>query len=455
MKLDTNKALKSVKYNNVDVPLASGLNVFVQETQPQEQNGLWVKRAKDEVSKVLIKSDYYLADGEATKGLGTFKNEEISYVGRDMQSCIAIGKIIYTFGGNYYNVYSNGEGFAYDTETDLFTHIGQYELSYSNSRDSAYDARSTECMYLNGVISFFSQITSSSSTTVSIIKYDIESRTFSQTRVNSNLSYCDQYNTISGIKQVGNQVYVIAGTSSTNAAYKLYVSLYDLETETFTNLTRQSTSSGLDGNAKYLLGWYDGVLHIINGNSLVGTWDTQQNEYTFKKEPLSTEVSQGDISAGRVQLLNKVYLIGGASYTSNSQVQRNIAASILIYDLATKESRLLSNILPYPLYGRYTAAAIVDGTVYVIGGTPYQSDTNRRLNTVIKFAIQTNEFTNGTVVCQPSSKTNVTEMYTDKLSTVSFGIDDVYYQSAAGFNKQPAAIIKNGVATDIGGGGNT
>ena len=120
----------------------------------------------------------------------------------------------------------------------------------------------------------------------------------------------------------------------------------------------------------------------------------------------------------------------------------------------SKESKLLSNILPYPLYGRYTAAAVVDGTVYVIGGTPYQSDTNARLNTVIKFAIQTNEFTNGTVVCQPSFKTNVTEMYTDKLSTVSFGIDEVYYQSASGFSKQSAAIIKNGVATDIGGGGN-
>lgn len=430
---------------------ANGLNVFVQETQPNKQNGLWVKRAKSEVSKVLIKNDYYLADGEAIKGTGTFTNKTAGYIGRDTQSCIAVGKIIYTFGGNYYNVYSNGECFAYDTETDLFTHIGEYTISYANSSSAAYEARSTECMYLNGVISFFSQITSSGSTTVSIIKYDIESGTFSQTRVNAALSYFDQYNTISGIKQVGNQVYVIAGTSSSNAVYKLYVSLYDLETETSTNLTRQSTVSGLDSNAKYLLGWYDGVLHIIKGNYLVGTWDTQRKEYTFKKESLSTEVSQGDISAGRVQLLNKVYLIGGASYTSGSQVQRKTAASILIYDLASKESKLLSSILPYPLYNRYTAAAIVDGTVYVIGGTPYQSDTNARLNTVIKFAIQTNEFTNGTVVCQPSSKTNVTEMYTDKLSTVSFGIDEVYYQSADGFAKQPAAIIKNGVVTDIGG----
>lgn len=69
------------------------------------------------------------------------------------------------------------------------------------------------------------------------------------------------------------------------------------------------------------------------------------------------------------------------------------------------------------------------------------------------FNIQTNEFSNGTVVCQPSVKENVTEMYSDKLSTLDFGVSEVYYQSANGFGKQPAAIIKNGVVTNIGGGG--
>lgn len=66
------------------------------------------------------------------------------------------------------------------------------------------------------------------------------------------------------------------------------------------------------------------------------------------------------------------------------------------------------------------------------------------------FNIKTNEFQNGTVVCQPSVKENVTEMYSDKLSTLDFGVSEVYYQSVDGFFKQPAAIIKNGVVTNIG-----
>ena len=70
MKLDTNKALKSVKYNNVDVPLASGLNVFASETQPTAQNGLWIKRAKNEVSKIFMGNDFVLSDGEGA----TFPN---------------------------------------------------------------------------------------------------------------------------------------------------------------------------------------------------------------------------------------------------------------------------------------------------------------------------------------------------------------------------------------------
>ena len=49
-----------------------------------------------------------------------------------------------------------------------------------------------------------------------------------------------------------------------------------------------------------------------------------------------------------------------------------------------------------------------------------------------------------------SAKENVTEMYSDKLSTLDFGVSEVYYQSVDGFFKQPAAIIKNGVVTNIG-----
>ena len=48
----------------------SGMNVFVQETQPTAQNGLWIKRAKNEVSKVFMGNEFVLSDGEGA----TFPN---------------------------------------------------------------------------------------------------------------------------------------------------------------------------------------------------------------------------------------------------------------------------------------------------------------------------------------------------------------------------------------------
>lgn len=419
----------------------SGLNVFVQETQPTAQNGLWIKRAKNEVSKVLIKSDYYLADGEAAQGVGTFKNT-VGYTGRSEQNCVAVGKIVYTFGGSYYNVYANGEAFAYDTENDVFTNLPSYQSGLGGNTNPPYDAVGRECFYLNGVISFFAQVTGDNYK--GLFKYDIETKTYTQKSFSS--GPWSKGAMLSGVKQVGNLAYVIAGTTNSSYTSKGILSSYDIETEVFTQLAAVTSYTGIQSSRPHLLALYDGSLYIFYGNSLIGTWDLSTFEYTQVGTGLTSELDGNAGTAGAVQLLNKVYLIGGG--TSNV-VQ---AASVIVYDLVSKEVTIMSNILPYRLYARPTASAVVDGSAYIIGGTKI-SDSDYNLNTVIRFAIKTNEFANGTVVCQPSSKNNITEMYSDKLVTLDFGVDDVYYQSAAGFSKQPAAIIKNGVATDIGGGG--
>lgn len=442
MKLDTNKALKSVKYNNVDVPLASGgLNVFVSETQPTAQNGLWIKRAKNEVSKVLIKSDYYLADGEAAQGVGTFKNT-VGYTGRAKQNCIAVGKIVYTFGGSYYNVYADGEAFAYDTENDVFTNLPAYKSGLGSNTNPPYETVGRECFYLNGVISFFAQVSDDKGK--DLFKYDIETQTYTYKGFSS--GPWSSGAKLSGVKQVGNLAYVIAGTTSSSYSSKGILSSYDIENEVFTQLAAVTTTTGITSGTPHLLGLYDGSLYIFNGNVLVGTWDLSTFEYTYNGKSVATELTGNAGTAGAVQLLNKVYLIGGGG---SNEAQ---AASVIVYDLVSKVATVMSDILPYRLYAHPTASAVVDGSAYIIGGSKI-SDSNNRFNTVIRFAIKTNEFANGTVVCQPSSKNNITEMYSDKLATLDFGVDDVYYQSASGFSKQSAAIIKNGVATDIGGGG--
>lgn len=422
----------------------SGLNVFVQETQPTAQNGLWIKRAKNEVNKVLIKSDYYLVDGEASQRVGTFKNT-VGYSGRSNQNCIAVGKIVYTFGGLYYNVYANGDAFAYDTENDVFTNLPSYTISgLGGNTNPPYKAVGREAFYLNGVISFFAQVSSSNSK--KLVKYDIETKTYTYKSFGSGPWSSDLM--LSGVKQVGNLAYVIAGINSSSYSPQGILSSYDIENEVFTKLAEVKSTTGIQSGIPHLIGLYDGSLYIFHGNESIGIWNLSTFEYTYDRKRLTSDLTANAGTAGGVQLLNKVYLIGGG--TSNTAE----AASVIVYDLVSKVATVMSDILPYRLYANPTASAVVDGSAYIIGGSKI-SDSDNKLNTVIKFAIKTNEFANGTVVCQPSSKNNITEMYSDKLATLDFGVDDVYYQSASGFNKQPAAIIKNGVATDIGGGGNT
>ena len=60
-----------------------------------------------------------------------------------------------------------------------------------------------------------------------------------------------------------------------------------------------------------------------------------------------------------------------------------------------------------------------------------------------------NTYETGTILCQPSAASNLTKMYSSDLITLNYGIDDVYYQAADGLHKQDAAIIKDGVVTDI------
>lgn len=350
--------------------------------------------------------------------------------------------MVYTFGGLYYNVYGDGDAFAYDTENDVFTNLPSYTVSgLGSNTDPPYKAVGREAFYLNGVISFFAQASNSNSK--ELVKYDIETKTYTYKSFGNGPWSSDLM--LSGVKQIGNLAYVIAGTTSPSISLRGILSSYDIENEVFTKLAEEKSTTGIRSGIPHLIGLYDGSLYIFHGNESIGIWNLSTFEYTYDRKKLTSDLTTNAGTAGGVQLLNKVYLIGGG--TSNEAE----AASVIVYDLVSKVATVMSDILPYRLYANPTASAVVDGSAYIIGGSKI-SDSNHKLNTVIKFAIKTNEFANGTVVCQPSSKNNITEMYSDKLATLDFGVDDVYYQSASGFSKQSAAIIKNGVATDIGGG---
>lgn len=156
--------------------------------------------------------------------------------------------------------------------------------------------------------------------------------------------------------------------------------------------------------------------------------------------------------------LGKLYLIGVQADTSTITMygkKRDVA----VYDLITEQTTLLENAISEDAARSFLYFGGIDfqGTLQAgfFGGYVQDSSSASKVyqNKIMVFNIQTNEFSNGTVVCQPSAKENTTEMYSDILSTLDFGVTEVYYQSISGFSKQNAAIIKNGVVTDIVGEG--
>lgn len=183
---------------------------------------------------------------------------------------------------------------------------------------------------------------------------------------------------------------------------------------------------------------------------------TGQIEFIYKQLNSLYTPSIGSFSPNTFfYALGKLYLIG-VQFGPSTYSQYGKKRDVLVYDLTTEQITVLENVISEDAARSFSYFGGIDfqGTLqagfyggYVQNGSSASKVYQQK---IMVFNIQTNEFSNGTVVCQPSAKENVTEMYSDKLSTLDFGVSEVYYQSVDGFFKQPAAIIKNGVVTNIG-----
>ena len=424
----------------------SGLNVFVQETQPAAQNGLWIKRAKNEVSKVLIKSDYYLADGEA----GVLQGEATQTTVQSYSSTLGIrfGSVLHLLVSGY----STQKVTKYDMETGVFSY-GASTLN-TPSLNRAYFVKDNKLYFV---------IRPSSYSYPAIAYYDPETETVSlvtpQFPSGNNLGWEPQ-----GLYVTDDYIFVATGavvklSSGANSQIWHEIPLkYDLETGVWTEVARYK--GGTRGSG-YVFS-FDGKLYLAAMCYLVYSYNLasgqieQINELIYESELTGRDASPNTY----LQLLNKLYLIGVGS--TGSTLGRYAARDVLVYDIVTKAKTVIKSCIDENDARSMRYFGGIDfqgqGKAGIFCGfrnTTDSGNTGILFRNILLFNAKTNEFANGTVVCQPSAKENVTEMYSDKLSTLDFGVSEVYYQSASGFNKQSAAIIKNGVATDIGGGGVT
>lgn len=171
MKLDTSKALKSVKYNNVDVPLMGELNIAYGLTPPADTSKLWVRIA-DKPNEVVVKeatsfgkevvSAYGLSTGPTTRQSLAFcnghfyiKTYNTIYRYEDTEWVVAVSgtsdefkhltapavvignKIFYLFGhdSNSFVISAVGPSYStmyilvFDTETNTYTNVAVSGIS--------------------------------------------------------------------------------------------------------------------------------------------------------------------------------------------------------------------------------------------------------------------------------------------------------------------------------------
>jgi len=427
-------------------PVAAGggskLNVFISETQPTAQNGLWVKKAKSAVTGVEIDN--------AIRGIN-FSDVVLpgSYAGLDNNFSYAatfpivlkIGNVIYASPSTWGSSTPYGYRYIkYDIETSIFS-IETITASTSVSVDGIL---SQNVVVIGSIVYAVNQ-------TNRVLKIDYETNTYTYTY--STALFSTNYRS-AGIGEKDGVIYILCGV---RRGY--YTSIYAFDTET--NVATQFVSD-LSTNFSNIYGkffFYDGKLFFFSGSaSLQFTCDINTREVTSVRE-FVTEAGAADTALfpayGMVQIGETIYFIGlagssSASATANSAYSYNLltGASAKISDeLGSTQALVMSGSINY-LPGYY-----FDGSsLFVFGGLYYQSDSYRHYQNIVKVIFTSNDLPTGTVWAHESTSENVTEMYKDKTMTLNLGIDKVLIQEEDGLKVQPAAIIKNGVVTDIGGG---
>lgn len=413
------------------------LNVFVQETQPTAQNGLWIKRAKDEVSKVLIKNDYYLSDGvganlpgDATSVLGSS--------GYSSCAAVKIGNKIYILPLTL----TFATGFIYDIDTGIFTKQSSSVQFANNTKASAW------CVYDGKIyVSSYNSVNHY----IFVQVYDPVSNSVSTEAQISTSPYQDETYGM----WVSDEYVFLAGGTVYDAHWYDRPILYDRSTQIATVIT-STQSMGYARGLGYVFK-HDAKLYFVGYCMLAYSYDLQTGQFEYIDKHLMPLNGMSYISYSPntfFYALGKLYLIGVQDDTSTITLYGK-KRGVIVYDLVSEQTTLLKNVISEDAARSFQYFGGIDfqGTLQAgfYGGYVQDSSSASKVyqHKIMVFNIQTNEFSNGTVVCQPSAKENVTEMYSDKLSTLDFGVSEVYYQSASGFSKQDAAIIKNGVATNI------
>ena len=431
-------AIKS-EYNNGD------LNIFCQTTQPSAQNGLWIKRNPSEIKNILIKDDYYLEDGVAGDLPLVFKNSYYNTAHPYIHSTVYNNKLFL-----YYGSGSSGNFIKYMNVVDL-AELTVSTITISTNISSAIiinpfaSFRYNNIFYMCSGTSYNMQLNLDDNTMTNgakaLVPTGSSAKTILANCLINNILYTLQYSSDS--------------TNTSKITFRMVRANIDDAITTFNgtilnDITITTTPFTHPYQMPTKMVEYNGKLYCFNGLKLILIYNISDNSFEIINSsvaPLGYLPDQNIL--GIFYMLGKVFFVG----CTKISVAGSIMSDICTYDIGSGISTTIQGALDSSDNKRTNDSGVYgftySGTDIYISGAAHDSSASPYGEAVTKYSIKSNTYETGTILCQPSATSNLTKMYSSDLITLNYGIDDVYYQAADGLHKQDAAIIKDGVVTDI------
>ena len=318
---------------NINTNVVNKPNIFMQETEPETKEGIWVKANKqvDKIESienlitgegewidtysnlphniyqsscaVSIENDIYIFGGYGSENYkkaykyNTLNNTytQLTDIPYSFQTgCVAtVGTDIYLFGG--YNNFNTA--YKYDTITDTYTQLANIPYGYYGAGISAVGTD----IYLFGTSYKIAD-------KKKVYKYDTLTNTYTQL---TNMSFISEYSSIKCLS-INTDIYIFfAGGNTENILYK-----YDTLAKIYTPLSNSPipvyTASGICVNNSNIYLFSGGGSDTKN---LAYKYDTITDTYTQL-----ANIPYGFLDGNVVSVLNKIYLLGGDSHMTMIQV---------------------------------------------------------------------------------------------------------------------------------------
>lgn len=319
--------------NNVEVitnvaSTGSTMNLFTQEEEPEEKDGIWFKKNN------LTYDSIEFAENDT---LYCEKSTQLTYAVREC-TIGSVGDDIYIFGGMFSGGSVYNRAYKFNTKTNQITTIANLPYTAYGVAAATYGTD----IYLFGG-------RNGGSVYNYAYKYDTLKNSYTKL---TNLPYTIGQ---AGATRVGTDIYIFGGTATSGQSANAYK--YDILTNAYTKLTdlpsvRNTPTATSKGTNIYIFGGFNGS----DGINQALKYDTLTNTYTILKE-----LPYGAFGMGAITVNNQVYIMGGTN------ISTNVFNELYLYD-TLNNIYIRKGTLYCPAGRIQESIAYANNSIYIIGG---------------------------------------------------------------------------------------